>query len=58
MRCNEDLIKHEIKLLRDRLPLEEDTSVEIVHLCQQLHGGVADQPLRPRPLDRGRLKLL
>jgi hypothetical protein len=50
-------LRHEIALLRDRLPPEESTSVEIVWLCQQLHR-MPVQPPRVSRLDRrGRQKL-
>jgi hypothetical protein len=44
-------LRHHIDVLRDRLPPEESTSVEIVHLAQQL-GRMADQSPQSQPIDR------
>lgn len=42
-------LRYQIDMLRARLPLEEDTSVEIVWLAQLLRG-MPVQPPRPQPL--------
>ena len=50
-RTERDALRHQIAMLRDRLPPHEATSIEIVHLEQMLCE-MPVQPPRPRLLDR------